>query len=101
MSAPKPSREAMEFVREAVSAICANCEGGPCGSCQPKRDRIAAAIDSALQSARDEAYERAAEECERLWKESPNDSPHYRQNAISDGCIESAAAIRALKGGAK
>jgi len=32
--------------------------------------------------------------CERIWKDSPNERPHYRQNAIADGCIECAAAIR-------
>lgn len=51
--------------------------------------------------ARAEAIEEAAKECERIWKEAPNertDSPltSFRQNEISHGCVACAAAIRAL-----
>lgn len=39
----------------------------------------------------------AANECERIFKEAPNKTPFYKQNAIGIGCLTCAKAIRAMK----
>lgn len=102
MTQPKsePSERALKLVECVPHHWRCDPSGGlkevePCG---PRCDRYTTAqdIDTAIAEARRDERERAACECERIWKESPNERPHYRQNAIADGCIESAAAIRAL-----
>lgn len=72
-------------------------------------ERVARAIragqrfttEAAARAAIAVVLEEAAKECERIWKEAPNertDSPltSFRQNEISHGCVACAAAIRAL-----
>lgn len=40
--------------------------------------------------------ERAAKAAEEVWKKADNTPPHFHQNSVSFGCIESAKAIRSL-----
>jgi hypothetical protein len=51
-----------------------------------------------LAQARRETVEECAALCEQIWKDAPNESPEYRQNSISHGCLASANAIRARFG---
>ena len=53
------------------------------------------ALARLVAEAAEEEREACAATCERIWKEAPNVRPHYIQNRIADGCLESAAAIRA------
>jgi len=57
---------------------------------------VSAALAAFAAQAAARMRERCAQECERVWRETPNERPHYRQNAVSYGCSECAAAIRAL-----
>lgn len=54
-------------------------------------------IMPALRELVAQAYEEAASEAERIWREAPNSRPEYVQNSVSHGCQASAKAIRALK----
>ena len=59
--------------------------------------RIAEALRDADKAGAIRALEMAAEECERLWKEAPNDRESgFRQNYLSHGCLASSKEIRKL-----
>jgi len=60
-----------------------------------RRRSLRRAIYAIVAEAAEEEREACAATCERIWKEAPNVRPHYIQNRIADGCLESAAAIRA------
>ncbi|MCW5615840.1 MAG: hypothetical protein KIT32_12025 [Rhodocyclaceae bacterium] len=59
-------------------------------------------IARALRKAFNAGLENAAAEAIRIWKEASNERTNsaltsFRQNALGEGCVESAKAARALK----
>lgn len=62
------------------------------------KEALAKIIAAAEQRGRTAALEEAAEACVVLFRNAPNTSESgFHQNKISHGCIESAAAIRAIR----
>jgi hypothetical protein len=53
-------------------------------------------LTEALNEAEERGIRRAADECVKLWKETDNLPPDFRQNEISYGCLASEKAILSL-----
>lgn len=66
------------------------------------RDNAMREFEASIRRAYNAGLESGAAEAIRIWREAPNSRTNsaltsYRQNALGEGCTESAKAIRALK----